>query len=152
MSIKIDPKGPRRSKKDPVRVRKLRQTSQAAFAASSFSSWLFITQFLFVDMPILSYLFPYLNSKALNYHKRWENDGSLSPLQSIELCSQQQPASARQPTARIAKHMARVGMVWCNPPPGEHQRAGELLQGYASSSNFQITIQQMERKGVNCRM
>ena len=40
MSIKIDPKGPRRSKKDPVRVRKLRQTSQAAFAASSFSSWL----------------------------------------------------------------------------------------------------------------
>ena len=114
--------------------------------------FLFITQFLFVDMPILSYLFQYLNSKALNYHKRWENDGSLSPLQSIELCSQQQPASAGQPTARIAKHMARVGMVWCNPPPGEHQRAGELLQGYASSSNFQITIQQMEIKGVNCRM
>ena len=32
--------------------------------------FLFITQFLFVDMPILSYLFQYLNSKALNYHKR----------------------------------------------------------------------------------
>ena len=101
---------------------------------------------------IQSYLYQYLNSKALNYHKRWENDGSLSPLQSIELCSQQQPASAGQPTARIAKHMARVGMVWCNPPPGEHQRAGELLQGYASSSNFQITIQRMEIKGVNCRI
>ena len=27
------------SKKDPVRLNKLRQTSQAAFAASSFSSW-----------------------------------------------------------------------------------------------------------------
>ena len=40
MSVKIDPEGPRRSKKDPVRLRKLRQTSQAAFAASSFSSWL----------------------------------------------------------------------------------------------------------------
>ena len=43
MSIKIDPEGPRRSKKDPVRVRKLRQTSQAAFAASSFSSWFFVS-------------------------------------------------------------------------------------------------------------
>ena len=31
MSIKIDPEGPRRSKKDPVRVRKLRQTRQAGF-------------------------------------------------------------------------------------------------------------------------
>ena len=40
MSVKIDPEGPRRSKKDPVRLRKLRQASQAAFAASSFSSWL----------------------------------------------------------------------------------------------------------------
>ena len=40
MSVKIDPEGPRRSKEDPVRLRKLRQTSQAAFAASSFSSWL----------------------------------------------------------------------------------------------------------------
>ena len=39
MSVKIDPEGPRRSKKDPVRLRKLRQTCQAAFAASSFSSW-----------------------------------------------------------------------------------------------------------------
>ena len=39
MSVKIDPEGPRRSKKDPLRLRKLRQTSQAAFAASSFSSW-----------------------------------------------------------------------------------------------------------------
>ena len=42
MSVKIDPEGPRRSKKDPVRLRKLRQTSQAAFAASSFSSWFHI--------------------------------------------------------------------------------------------------------------
>ena len=40
MSVKIDPEGPKRSKKDPVRLRKLRHTSQAAFAASSFSSWL----------------------------------------------------------------------------------------------------------------
>ena len=40
MSVKIDPEGPRRSKKDPVRLKKLRQTSQAAFAASSYSSWL----------------------------------------------------------------------------------------------------------------
>ena len=40
MSVKIDPEGPRRSKKDPVRLRELRQTSKAAFAASSFSSWL----------------------------------------------------------------------------------------------------------------
>ena len=32
--------GPRRTKKDAVRLSKLRQTSQAAFAASSFSSWL----------------------------------------------------------------------------------------------------------------
>jgi len=39
MSVKIDPEGPRRSKKDPVRLRELRQTSKAAFAASSFSSW-----------------------------------------------------------------------------------------------------------------
>ena len=39
MSVKIYPEGPRRSKKDPVRLRKLRQTSQAAFGASSFSSW-----------------------------------------------------------------------------------------------------------------
>ena len=39
MSVKIDPEGPRRSKKDPVRLRNLRQTSQAAFAASSFASW-----------------------------------------------------------------------------------------------------------------
>ena len=35
-----DPEGPRRIKKDPVRLSKLRQTSQAAFAASSFSSWI----------------------------------------------------------------------------------------------------------------
>ena len=35
---------PRKSKKDPVRLRKLRQTSQAAFAASSFSSWLNIAK------------------------------------------------------------------------------------------------------------
>ena len=40
MSVKIDSEGPSRSKNDPVRLRKLRQTSQAAFAASSFSSWL----------------------------------------------------------------------------------------------------------------
>ena len=31
---------PRRTKKCPVRLSKLRKTSQAAFAASSFSSWL----------------------------------------------------------------------------------------------------------------
>ena len=73
-------------------------------------------EFLFVDMPIQSDLFQYLNSKALNYHKRWENEGSLSPLQSIELCSQQQPASAPQPTARIAKHMARVRIRASNDP------------------------------------
>ena len=36
---KNDPEGPRRTKKDPVRLNKLKQTSQAAFAASSFSSW-----------------------------------------------------------------------------------------------------------------
>ena len=35
-----DPKGPRKTKKDPVRLNKLGQTSQAAFTASSFSSWL----------------------------------------------------------------------------------------------------------------
>ena len=46
MSIKIDPEGPRRSKKDPIRVRKLRQTSQAAFAASSFSSWFLLATIL----------------------------------------------------------------------------------------------------------
>ena len=34
MSVKIDPEGPRRSKKDPVRLRKLRETSQAAFAVA----------------------------------------------------------------------------------------------------------------------
>ena len=39
-SVKIVPEGPRRSQKDPVRLRELRQTSKAAFAASSFSSWL----------------------------------------------------------------------------------------------------------------
>ena len=33
-----DPEGPRRTKKDPGRFSKLRQTSQADFAASSFSS------------------------------------------------------------------------------------------------------------------
>ena len=38
-AVKIDPEGPRRTKKNPVRLSKLRQTSQAAFAASSFSSW-----------------------------------------------------------------------------------------------------------------
>ena len=36
---------PRRTKKDPVRLSKLRQTSQAAFAASSFSSWLLLLTF-----------------------------------------------------------------------------------------------------------
>ena len=36
-----DPEGPRQTKKDPVRLSKLRQTIQAAFAASSFSSWFF---------------------------------------------------------------------------------------------------------------
>ena len=40
MSVKIGPEEERRSKKDPVRPSKLRQTSQVAFAASSFSSWL----------------------------------------------------------------------------------------------------------------
>merc|ERR1711884_45770 len=37
-----DPKGPRRTQKDqegPSKARKLRQTGQAALAASSFSSW-----------------------------------------------------------------------------------------------------------------
>ena len=46
MSVKIDPEGPRRSKKDPVRLRKLRQTSQAAFAASSFSSWFWLASLI----------------------------------------------------------------------------------------------------------
>ena len=32
-----DPEGPKRTKKNPVRLSKQRQTSQAAFAASSFS-------------------------------------------------------------------------------------------------------------------
>ena len=36
---KKDPEGPRRTNKDPVMLSKLGQTSQAAFAASSFSSW-----------------------------------------------------------------------------------------------------------------
>ena len=40
--VKIDPEGAKRTKKDPVRLSKLRQTSQAAFAASSFSSWFFV--------------------------------------------------------------------------------------------------------------
>ena len=44
MSVKIDQGGPRRSK-DPVRFRKLRQTSQAAFAASSISSWFLLGGF-----------------------------------------------------------------------------------------------------------
>ena len=40
---KKDPEGPRwTNKKDPVRLSKLGQTSQAAFAASSFSSWFVI--------------------------------------------------------------------------------------------------------------
>ena len=34
---------PRRTKKYPVRLSKLRQTSQAPFAASSFSSWFTLT-------------------------------------------------------------------------------------------------------------
>ena len=38
---KKDPEGPRRTKKDPVMLSKLGQTSQAAFAASSFSSWFY---------------------------------------------------------------------------------------------------------------
>ena len=37
--IRPDPEGSRTTKKDPVGLSKLRQTSQAAFAASSFSSW-----------------------------------------------------------------------------------------------------------------
>ena len=32
------------TKKDPTRLSKIRQTSQAAFAASSFSSWLLIME------------------------------------------------------------------------------------------------------------
>ena len=38
----MDPDGLRRTKKDPTRLSKLRQNSQAAFAASSFSSWFVI--------------------------------------------------------------------------------------------------------------
>ena len=37
-----DPEGPRRTKKDQVRLSKLRQTSRTAFASSSFSSWLLL--------------------------------------------------------------------------------------------------------------
>ena len=46
----MDPKGPRRTQKDPVRLSKLRQTSQAAFAASSYSSWFVIKKIGFVQM------------------------------------------------------------------------------------------------------
>ena len=35
------------TKKDPVRLSKLRQTSQAVLAASSFSSWVILTQLLY---------------------------------------------------------------------------------------------------------
>ena len=35
-----DSEGPRRTQKEPVRLSQLSQTGQAAFAASSFSSWL----------------------------------------------------------------------------------------------------------------
>ena len=58
MSVKIDPEGPRRSKKNLVRLRKLRQTSQAAFAASSFSSWFaiyyIVIQLKFIIDPLFS--------------------------------------------------------------------------------------------------
>ena len=37
-----DPEGPKRTKKNPVRLSKLGQTSQAAFAASSYSSWFYL--------------------------------------------------------------------------------------------------------------
>ena len=36
------PEGPRRTKKKPVKLSRLRQISQAAFAASSFSNWFLI--------------------------------------------------------------------------------------------------------------
>ena len=50
MSVKFDPEGPRRSKKDPVRLRKLKQTNQAAFTASSFSSWFCLSFWLYVRL------------------------------------------------------------------------------------------------------
>ena len=37
-----DPKGPKRTLRDPVRPSKKSQTGQAAFAASSFSSWFLV--------------------------------------------------------------------------------------------------------------
>ena len=40
--VKVDSEGLRRTQKDPIRLSKLRQTSQAAFAASSYSSWFVI--------------------------------------------------------------------------------------------------------------
>ena len=40
----------RGTQKDPVRLSKLRQTSQAAFAASSYSSWFVIKKIGFVPM------------------------------------------------------------------------------------------------------
>ena len=49
-TVKMDPEGPRRTQKDPVRLSKLRQTSQAAFAASSYSSWFVIKKIGFVQM------------------------------------------------------------------------------------------------------
>ena len=44
------PEGPRRTKEDPVRLSKLRQTSQAGFAASNYSSWFIIKKIGFVPM------------------------------------------------------------------------------------------------------
>ena len=44
-----DPEGPKRTQKDSVKPSKQKQTGQAAFAASSFSSWLEFVQ-LFASM------------------------------------------------------------------------------------------------------
>ena len=63
MSVKIDPEGPRRSKKDPVRLRKLRQTSQAAFAATSFSSWF---SKILIEIDIIVYLIKLRNYSVQN--------------------------------------------------------------------------------------
>ena len=66
MSVKIYQEGPRRSKKDPVRLRKLRQTSQAAFAASSFSSWFYLIQIIHAiyTIPIPLYNFTMAGPKT----------------------------------------------------------------------------------------
>ena len=121
-SIKIDLEGPRRTKKDPVMLSKLRQTSQAASPASSFSSCFFFRNMFVENTYTDKYLLKILFQKLIF----WKYFCLMPPLSTVSSTLCWADLDVRRPGAShtIIIRLLTVRCQRC-PGPGSSCRLGQ---------------------------